>query len=201
MSTGRHLDRLPHRLAAEGTLEAPLRLLQELVIKPGHGCTARRWTSVGAAGWREPNVLWVSQTALGSRGCVAALLLSRGRRHITSSSAKRQIGNVEGAQVCPSWQQQRWRGGAAAPGREAIWGGFSPRCAGLQLWGICGRVWPDPGCLLCGWGADTLSTMHNPSVCWGALSAASFSSSSSTAGGVKKLRRSFTLFYLSDLSL
>lgn len=50
MSTGRHLDRLPHRLAAEGTLEAPLRLLQELVIKPGHGCTARRRPSVGSAG-------------------------------------------------------------------------------------------------------------------------------------------------------
>lgn len=50
MSTGRHLDRLSHRLAAEGTLEAPLRLLQELVIKAGHGCTARRPTSVGSAG-------------------------------------------------------------------------------------------------------------------------------------------------------
>lgn len=42
MSTGRHLDRLPHRLAAERTLEAPLRLLQELVVKPGHDCTVRR---------------------------------------------------------------------------------------------------------------------------------------------------------------
>lgn len=77
---------------------------------------------------------------------------------------------------------------------------FCPRCAGLQLGGDCRRVWPGPGCLLCGWGADTLSTMHNPSVCLGAPSTASFSSSS-TAGGVKKPRHSFTLFYLSDLSL
>lgn len=36
MSTGGHLDGLPHRLAAERTLEPSLWLLQELVIKPGH---------------------------------------------------------------------------------------------------------------------------------------------------------------------
>lgn len=65
----------------------------------------------------------------------------------------------------------------------------------------CGRVWPDPACLLRGRGADSLSTMHKPSVCLGAPSTASFSSSSSPAGGVKKLRHPFTLFYLSDLSL
>lgn len=50
MSTGRHLDRLPHRLAAERTLEAPLRLLQELVVEPGHGCTVRRCTTDDSAG-------------------------------------------------------------------------------------------------------------------------------------------------------
>lgn len=47
--------------------------------------------------------------------------------------------------------------------------------------------------------------MHKPSVCLGAPSTASFSSTSSSssfpAGGVKKLRRSFTPFHLSDLSL
>lgn len=39
--TGGHLDGLPHRLAAERTLEAPLRLLQELVVEAGHVCGAR----------------------------------------------------------------------------------------------------------------------------------------------------------------
>lgn len=38
VSTGRHLNRLPHRLAAERTLEPSLWFLQKLVIKPGHGC-------------------------------------------------------------------------------------------------------------------------------------------------------------------
>ncbi|KAJ0021947.1 hypothetical protein NQD34_009437 [Periophthalmus magnuspinnatus] len=36
VSTGRHLDRFPHRLAAERTLKASLWLFQKLVIKPGH---------------------------------------------------------------------------------------------------------------------------------------------------------------------
>lgn len=39
--TGGHLDGLPHRLAAERTLEASLRLLQELVVEAGHVCGAR----------------------------------------------------------------------------------------------------------------------------------------------------------------
>ena len=50
MATGRHLDRLPHRLAAERTLEAPLRLLQELLVEAGHGCKVRRDTTGGSAG-------------------------------------------------------------------------------------------------------------------------------------------------------
>lgn len=37
VTTGGHLNRFPHRFAAQRTLEAPLRLLQKLVIEPRHG--------------------------------------------------------------------------------------------------------------------------------------------------------------------
>lgn len=38
VSTGGHLDGLPHRLAAERTLEPSLRLLQELIVEAWHVC-------------------------------------------------------------------------------------------------------------------------------------------------------------------
>lgn len=83
------------------------------------------------------NVLWVSSETLWNRGCVAALLLSRGKRHFTSSSAKRQIGDVEEAQVRPSWQWQQTveeRSEAAFVGRVQV-------CSSERLWPCVARSW------------------------------------------------------------
>lgn len=74
-----------------------------------------------------------------------ALWLSGGRRHITSSSAKRQIGNVEGAQVCPSWQRQRT--GLQRPGEKRSEAGLVRGvqvCSSEGLWPCVAWSWLSP---------------------------------------------------------
>lgn len=84
MATGRHLDGLPHRLAAERTLEAPLGLLQKLVIKAGHGCLAACCLAVSRLGARRRG-LPLAAGELFSPSPRLSLSLSK-INHVTSSS-------------------------------------------------------------------------------------------------------------------
>lgn len=97
MSTGRHLDRLPHCLAAERTLEASLWLFQKLVIKPRHCYRFCRGFFLSALGLRVKgvNVLFdppLTPHPLERRLFSCTAVLSQGRVHITSSSASDRSG-------------------------------------------------------------------------------------------------------------
>lgn len=84
VSTGGHLDGLPHRFAAERTLEASLWLLQELVIKPGHGCRFCRFCR--AFGCRlKVQMSSRSPPQTGLSSC-AAVKPMRGSYHVPSAA-------------------------------------------------------------------------------------------------------------------
>lgn len=86
VSTGRHLDRLPHRLAAQRTLEASLWLFQKLVIKPGHRCGFCRyfWAFRLQVAYKTS----FSSDPPGKRGYLAALPFKPmgGSYHVPSAS-------------------------------------------------------------------------------------------------------------------
>lgn len=137
MSTGGHLDRLTHRLAAERTLEASLWLLQELVIKPGHGCRFCRFSR--AFGCRL-KVQMSSLSPPSERGCLAALPRSRWEVHITSLPPPTDSG---AAALPPAagavWCQQRLNGPGGAgdtvlPPQGLFWPAELLQLCGCLLW-------------------------------------------------------------------
>lgn len=184
MSTGRHLDRLPHRLAAERTLEPSLWLFQELVIKPGH-----RYRFRGCLFWCRPSV---KRVQMSSRcllcvlppppppcplkwGYLAAQAFKpmRGSYHVPSAAAERS-GSREASParwVLPQPRRLAATRERRGPVREAQRDGHRSvldtlslhvLCSGVNAWPSSPPPPPPPQWMQC---TDRLSTMHNSSVC------------------------------------
>lgn len=98
------------------------------------------------------------------------------------------------------------KGATQSVERLQRWSQIRPLFMRLCRFFSSGLMWPCVALTVClslsgGCSTDTLSTMHNPSVCLGAPSPASSSSSSTTQEESRSWNTPFTPFYPSDLPL
>lgn len=175
MPTGRHLDRLPHRLAAERTLEAPLRLLQKLVIKAGHGCRCASafrpqlkggQTSLSSLPpltptQRNPAKRPTSQPPLwkrSSRSLHCRFKPGEGSFHgLPSASERSRLWRRRVLRSAPSRSSADRRQEQQLHGPETVADQEQARV--LQLGISCGRAWPS-SCVCVSSSADAALTLH-----------------------------------------